>query len=447
MAVQNIDRSSVAWANFNKFVDFTKREGVKNDTIARFEWKNASQHDFHLDRSATDKIHAFTRSEGAKEANNLVRTQFSNAVCKLFGIKDGNVDKLPPEIKKAMVLGDYGSGKPLSARRIKAVSAAIENWDARPARFKVPKKVQTEDLMGIQRELDEVCGSDVNYTIKLKQLAGDVNRDSLGDGKSSRLSPELEKKFQADPNARYAEGKGVLTYMLKGRQYPVDPTRQRKTTSSDVEKFIQKQFPVDANDQNAVKLRKAVVSFSHQGVFSLGTKDVIPDGLILGERTKNSCQVVNIVQSPDKKGYDIIVQQKFFDVPGLDTKREGGGAPDVFFDPMRPGECSVTTTYRLSMKKGRPVVSFAKKPEVQTKFFKPISEESFKTQTAKFARAHLKEILSSVKPETRNWWNGMMQKDQDKALTAILNSFHEIFLVQGNSVNVEKLAYEFDQHD
>ena len=446
MAVQNINRSSVEWTNFNKFVDFTKQEGVKNDTVAKFEWKTASKKDFTLERSTSDKIHNFKRSELAKEVNDLVRAQFSNAVCKLFGIKDGKVDKLPPDIKKAMVLDDYGKGKPLSARRIKAVSAAIENWDVCPARFKVPKHVQNEDLGGIQCELDSVCGSDDGYKKQLGQIVKDVNRHSLGNGKSTRLSLDAEKRFQTDPNARYSEKKGVLAYMLNGKQYPIDPTGRKQITTSDVEKFIQKQFPVDTNDQDAVKLRKAVVSFSHQGVFSLGTKDVNPNGLILGDKTTTGCQVVNIVRSPDKKGYDVIVQQKFFDVPGLDTKKEGA-APDVLFDPMRPGEYSVTTTYRLSMKSGRPVVSYAKKPEVQTKFFKPITAEGFKTQTAKFAKAHLKEILSSTKPDTRKWWNGMIQKDQDKALEGILNSFHDSCLETGVTVSVKALASEFDQHD
>ena len=441
MSVQNIDRTSVEWTNFSKFVDFTRQEGVKNDSVARFECKNASENDFRLKRSTSDRIHNFLRSEDARNANNQVRTQFSNAVCRLFGIVDGDVNRLPPEVKKAMLLDDYGKGKPLSARRIKAVSAAIENWDACPVRFMVPKNVQNQYLMDIQGELDKVCGKDDEYQHALEQIVNDVNRTSSD---NARLSPEEEKKFQADPNARYAGKSCAQGYMLNGKQYPLDPIKNTVTTLS-VEEFIQEQFPVDKNDLNAVKLRKAVALFSHQGSFTLGSEDINPSGKILGDKTRSACHVVNIVRSSDRKSYDIILQQKFFDVPGLDTEKGPLPSPTVLFDPMRPGEYSVTTTCRLSMKRGRPVVSYVKKPEVQTKFFKPVSVDVFKDRTVEFAQTHLDEILSRTLPSTQELWNGLKREDQDGILKKICGAVCGNSLDGGAPVNINAFASKFNQ--
>ena len=65
------------------------------------------------------KIH---HNQTLKDMNNEVRTLFKNAVAKMFG-----GEKLIPEsVQRAMKLGDYGKGKPLTARRIMAVAAAVQ---------------------------------------------------------------------------------------------------------------------------------------------------------------------------------------------------------------------------------------------------------------------------------------------------------------------------------
>ena len=47
---------------------------------------------------------------------------FRDSVASMFG----GEAKIPESVKKAMILGDYNSGKPLTARRILAVKAAID---------------------------------------------------------------------------------------------------------------------------------------------------------------------------------------------------------------------------------------------------------------------------------------------------------------------------------
>lgn len=70
----------------------------------------------------TDKAYAFRRNQTEKTANNAVRELFRKSVADLFG----GDDKIPAGVRNAMLMKDYGVGKPLTARRIMAVKAAID---------------------------------------------------------------------------------------------------------------------------------------------------------------------------------------------------------------------------------------------------------------------------------------------------------------------------------
>ena len=63
------------------------------------------------------------RLASLKKANNITRDAFMKAVSDMFG----GMNRIPASVKDAMKLEDYGKGKPLTARRILAVKAAIEN--------------------------------------------------------------------------------------------------------------------------------------------------------------------------------------------------------------------------------------------------------------------------------------------------------------------------------
>ena len=65
----------------------------------------------------------FWRKQPSKDINNDVRTLFRDTVLRMFGVND--VQNLPDDVKTAMKTGDYDKGKPLTARRIIAVSKAI----------------------------------------------------------------------------------------------------------------------------------------------------------------------------------------------------------------------------------------------------------------------------------------------------------------------------------
>lgn len=59
----------------------------------------------------------------AREINDLVRDTFINAVVAQYG---GKLENVPVAVRSALNLGDYGQGKPLTARNIRAVFQAVE---------------------------------------------------------------------------------------------------------------------------------------------------------------------------------------------------------------------------------------------------------------------------------------------------------------------------------
>ena len=63
----------------------------------------------------------------AREINNLVRDTFINAIVAQYG---GKLENVPVAVRAALDLGDYGKGKPLTARNIRAVFQAVEGKGA-----------------------------------------------------------------------------------------------------------------------------------------------------------------------------------------------------------------------------------------------------------------------------------------------------------------------------
>ena len=111
---------------FEKFVQFAQQSMATGDTkaIARAGGAdvNSSLALRNITASTTDKAFAFTRSRYDKAENEVARDLFRQSVIDMFG----GESNIPKSVKKAMLLKDYGSGKPLTARRIIAVQQAIE---------------------------------------------------------------------------------------------------------------------------------------------------------------------------------------------------------------------------------------------------------------------------------------------------------------------------------
>ena len=111
---------------FEKFVQFAQQSISAGHTkaIARAGSAdvNSSLALRSITASKTDKAFALSRSRVDKAENEAARNLFRQSVIDMFG-SEANI---PKSVRKAMLLKDYGSGKPLTARRIIAVQRAIE---------------------------------------------------------------------------------------------------------------------------------------------------------------------------------------------------------------------------------------------------------------------------------------------------------------------------------
>jgi len=114
-------------ADFNAFVNFaSERMATDKKAVARFgvgaaEPLGGSRTIVAAD-SKDDKVGAFRRKGDQRNLNDAVRTLFKDSIIDMFG----GENKIPESVKKAMLLGDYGQGKPLTVRRIMSVKNAID---------------------------------------------------------------------------------------------------------------------------------------------------------------------------------------------------------------------------------------------------------------------------------------------------------------------------------
>ena len=164
---------------FKGFVDFAQRraDAGKGTAVVTATLKQDpldGRQIMALKTSRTDSVHKWTRGVDEWKANDRTRTFFRNAVADMFG----GESKIPAEVKKAMLLSDYDSGKPLTARRILAVKQAIDANGVAKARS---ARIQLETFR-----------------------SPDVRAAALGMG---YMEPELRKLARAAHF--YAEAKGV----------------------------------------------------------------------------------------------------------------------------------------------------------------------------------------------------------------------------------------------
>ena len=115
---------------FKAFVDFAKiSEGAgEKKAIARasIDVRTGALAGREVSASDTDSVRGifkWFRASDEQKANNTTRKIFKDAIIDMFG----GESKIPESVKKAMILADYGKGKPLTARRIIAVATAIRN--------------------------------------------------------------------------------------------------------------------------------------------------------------------------------------------------------------------------------------------------------------------------------------------------------------------------------
>lgn len=115
-------------ADFNRFVEFATAQHASGKAIA--DAVNGKFDVGGLARSVTvasgDKVGAWSRSQTAKDVNNVTRDIFHNAVVSMFG----GESRIPASVLKAMEMKNFGgAGRPLTAKRIMAVKVAIDRYN------------------------------------------------------------------------------------------------------------------------------------------------------------------------------------------------------------------------------------------------------------------------------------------------------------------------------
>ena len=114
--------NTTSLATLKAFTQFTARATVKESDIAKIDTTRAPSKSLRITTAKGDRAWwALSRTATSRADNNEVRTAFKKAVSDIFG----GEDKIPDSVKKQMKLSDYGKGRPLTARRITAVTTAI----------------------------------------------------------------------------------------------------------------------------------------------------------------------------------------------------------------------------------------------------------------------------------------------------------------------------------
>ena len=118
----SVDPRYTAHIQYSQFVDFAK--GASEDAIAESGGGIVVRA-----KSKTDFIGNIFRTSGSKDANDYVRSRFKSAIMGMFGVTDESA--LPDSVREAMKLDDFGArGKPLTARRIRAVQTVVDQYFA-----------------------------------------------------------------------------------------------------------------------------------------------------------------------------------------------------------------------------------------------------------------------------------------------------------------------------
>ena len=113
---------SEAHSRFEQFVSFANDVDVKDKTIAGF-----GSDGFSIEpKSKFDFIGNIGRRFKSRNVNNRIRDAFLDSVLGMYNVKFAS--QLPESVQAALKLNDYdGKGRPLTARRIRAVQKAVED--------------------------------------------------------------------------------------------------------------------------------------------------------------------------------------------------------------------------------------------------------------------------------------------------------------------------------
>ena len=238
---------------FNKFVEFaeTQRNPRTSTAIARFAGEAGALGARNIQAADTrrDAVGRTGRHDSERGANNEARAAFRQAIVDMFG----GEAYIPKSVKEAMKLNDYGtaerpSGKPLTARRIMAVKAAIDAYGPRAEQaFDEASDIARNNLLyaahgqgGVNHEwngrVDGLIAAAVNASVGdpdaldvvkaaivgiLKNAASNLRtEEQVKERVSNILASVAELKAAAKGNAHILNAGKELLVLMGGKKIP-----------------------------------------------------------------------------------------------------------------------------------------------------------------------------------------------------------------------------------
>ena len=216
-----------------------------------------------ISAATDDRVYAIRRSAASKTANDAVRETFRKAVSDMFF---GNI---PESVEKMMNMKDFGHGKPLTARRIKAVRDAIANEELKMLVAKRKILDASSNLFSIERKADPRCQPDVGLSdlqrrrgavLLLKhvpQIEAASGNDRQGADKCTRLLANYIVRILQDPNLEANADQYVVriaSNISKFRDFPLGDPRAKSLDDAFLafyQHILQELGSVDANSIDA----------------------------------------------------------------------------------------------------------------------------------------------------------------------------------------------------
>lgn len=184
---------------FKAFVSFAQdaiRSDASGKSVAQLG-DGGSARPVSVIRNTSDEVHAFFRSSENKDLNDRVRESFLKSVINIFG---KTIDDVPEAVQKALNMGDYNKGRPLTARRILAVNESITQALSRESkalagRLEIEKGISSDDFRAQAKEAIKAGMGDSAMNRLVARLANELAASGTSAKEVAALTCCLDKNL------------------------------------------------------------------------------------------------------------------------------------------------------------------------------------------------------------------------------------------------------------
>ena len=225
----DIDGYNTMFRNFAEFAQKCVDAGASKEIVTVKEGQPLDgRRVLSISNTHMDALYRMRRGGELKDVNDFTRALFKDAIADLFG---GEL-KIPENVKKAMLLSDFGCGKPLTARRIMAVKVEVDKATAK----------MREAVAAVNATVDSVFDA---HSVQIVEDPAQANG-------AERLTREQLHALAAVAVTRAAHDPDALDVVVKTIRYLIRGGDSRFRTAEAV------RAKVDAIMANMVELRAAV---------------------------------------------------------------------------------------------------------------------------------------------------------------------------------------------